>query len=338
MKKEKSKDKALRAIKGLLETRNSDMEIGDRFDGYLEWANKKRILDRRGGKGDRESLLSKFLQSGEANKKQDQKKGQPFLRTGAAPLQYSLSCMTLESDTNRSVLPNNFNKFVLEPQRPPPTFTWSSTPPSVWLRETDRSASISEQQSSSSPSQAPSGSSAAPASVLGAAPSGPSPSNAALGTEWREPQTASRMDNDPEIKLRSPLTALPGEQSVSNVAGSLKAHTDFWRMLDSPPWFVRVINEGYALPFAHGMSFTSYKVENNQSVVQRKGFVTLEVRKLLASGAVSLRDVRPYVVSSLLVATNLSRLRLILDLSRLNTFLDKTTVLYERLDCLRADI
>ncbi len=116
------------------------------------------------------------------------------------------------------------------------------------------------------------------------------------------------------------------------VKDSPKRCLKFWQQLAPQPWVLDVIANGYALPFNPDLQMPNLSLPNNQSARDHCSFVEEEISALVASGAVKQVVRRPHVVSPLSVATNSSKLRLILDLSRLNQYLDISSVKYETLD------
>ncbi len=125
--------------------------------------------------------------------------------------------------------------------------------------------------------------------------------------------------------------------SVSCVVGSLRRHITFWQRIvpHTHAWILDVISRGYALPFKQGVSVPEMCFPNNHSAMDHYHFVNDEIRRLISIGAVRSVDNAPRVISPLSVATNTPKLRLILDLSVFNDFIDVTSVKYETLDSIR---
>ena len=138
------------------------------------------------------------------------------------------------------------------------------------------------------------------------------------------------------------ISSVSGELNFKNedlcVVGSLKAHISFWETLQLSPWILGVIQRGYSLPFRVGVEIPNFCMNNNKIAYQYSDFVSGEIEKLLASGAIKEVTCRPQLVNPLSVAVNGQKLRLILDLSRLNKYLDKTTISYDSFDELRPSL
>lgn len=113
------------------------------------------------------------------------------------------------------------------------------------------------------------------------------------------------------------------------VKGRLRENIAFWHNIGASNWLLRVIREGYCLPFVElpkGKFF-----QNHKSALCNAEFVSAEISKLLKSGA--LVEVSPtdlLVCSPLGVAANSSgKLRLIVDLRYVNQHLRSCKFKYE---------
>ena len=124
---------------------------------------------------------------------------------------------------------------------------------------------------------------------------------------------------DKEFELSDFIYVTP-KQPSSGVKGRLKENIVFWENIKASSWVLRVICEGYALPFVETPEKRLHK--NHRSAVICKDFVESEITNLLQSGCIKevLSD-NVYIVSPLSVASNNGNKRLILDLRYLNGFL-----------------
>ena len=114
----------------------------------------------------------------------------------------------------------------------------------------------------------------------------------------------------------------------------MSKNIEFWREIGASPWVLKVLEEGYAIPFLEMPPKVSFK--NNKSSLNHPDFVSSEVLNLLDLGCVkeiSRNDA--HVISPLSVVDNGSKLRLILDLSYLNKFLSVPKFRYEDIRTIR---
>ena len=105
-----------------------------------------------------------------------------------------------------------------------------------------------------------------------------------------------------------------------NVKGRLKERLDFWKKIGAGNWVIKILSQGYALPFTSEPQPAIFR--NNLSALDNTDFVTKEILDLLHSGRV--RDVdfsEVHTLNSLSEADNGEKLRLILDLRYINKFL-----------------
>ena len=113
------------------------------------------------------------------------------------------------------------------------------------------------------------------------------------------------------------------------VKGRLRENIAFWQNIGASNWLLRVIREGYCLPFVELPEAKFF--QNHTSALCNAEFVSTEISKLLKSGAlveVSPTDLR--VCSPLGVAMNSSgKLRLIVDLRYVNQHLRSCKFKYE---------
>ena len=119
-----------------------------------------------------------------------------------------------------------------------------------------------------------------------------------------------------------------------NVKKGLTSHAQFWRDIGASPWVMRVIEQGYSLPFT--VEPPPAFLTNNQSAFKHQAFVSNEIQRLLETGCI--REVEcdeAHIISPLSVAENTEKLRLILDLRYLNSFLSVPKFKYEDVRSIR---
>ena len=110
------------------------------------------------------------------------------------------------------------------------------------------------------------------------------------------------------------------ELKLPPVKGRLAKNIKFWEGINAGPWVLRIIKEGYALPFINEPEPADFK--NNASAHKHSDFVTSEIKELLSSGRI--REVsreEVHVINPLTVADNGNKLRLILDCRYINQHL-----------------
>ena len=123
-------------------------------------------------------------------------------------------------------------------------------------------------------------------------------------------------------------TSDPGSTPLS-VKGRLKAHVQFWKRINTPPFIIECIREGYKIPFYLPPQTAEFK--NNSSALKHSDFVQSSVLELLSSGRVcrvsksSLRVINPLSVS----VQSCEKKRLILDLRYVNQHIFKQRVKFE---------
>ena len=106
-----------------------------------------------------------------------------------------------------------------------------------------------------------------------------------------------------------------------NVKGRLKERLDFWKEIGTGNWVIKILSQGYALPFTSEPEPAIFR--NNISVLDNVGFVTEEILDLLDSGRVREVDFSEvHTLNALSVADSGEKRRLILDFIRyINKFL-----------------
>ena len=110
--------------------------------------------------------------------------------------------------------------------------------------------------------------------------------------------------------------------------GRLKAHSEFWEnTLKASPTVMNVIREGYKIPF-HTPPQPIFH-PNNSSALAHPDFVSSEIQGLLTRGCIKQVSNPPFVVNPLSVATNSSKLRLILDLRHVNSHIPPEFVRFD---------
>ena len=133
---------------------------------------------------------------------------------------------------------------------------------------------------------------------------------------------------------KEPLVENFENVSDINVKNRLTSHAQFWRDIGASPWVMRVIDQGYSLPFIVEPPPAFFM--NNQSALKHQAFVANEIQRLLETGCI--REVErdeAHIISPLSVAENSEKLRLILDLRYLNSFLSVPKFKYEDVRTIR---
>ena len=74
------------------------------------------------------------------------------------------------------------------------------------------------------------------------------------------------------------------EPKLPPVKGRLAKNINFWEGINASPWILRIIKEGYPLPFTNESEPVEFK--NNASAHKYSNFVTSEVKELLSSGRI----------------------------------------------------
>ena len=119
------------------------------------------------------------------------------------------------------------------------------------------------------------------------------------------------------------------QASVTRVKGRLRENIAFWQFIGASQWLLRVLNEGYCLPFVEFPKRMFFR--NHNSVFCNYEFVSSEISKLLLSGAmVEVSSTDLHVCNPLGVAVSTSgKPRLILDLQYVNQHLRSLRFKYE---------
>ena len=108
------------------------------------------------------------------------------------------------------------------------------------------------------------------------------------------------------------------------IKGRLKQHVNFWSDIGASPMILSIINDGYRIPFTDEPP--PMFCNNNRSARLEYSFVTKSILELLSSNRITEKSVPSYITSPLSVAQQASgKKRLILDLSKLNKFVQKTS-------------
>ena len=137
-----------------------------------------------------------------------------------------------------------------------------------------------------------------------------------------------------DSELRSNIFAEVLSPQSPSVKNRLSENISFWEKMGASPWVLKILREGYSLPFVQQPPQVSFR--NNKSALEASEFVTSEIYSLLEQGCI--REVRrseTHVISPLSVVHNSSKPRLILDLSYLNQFISVPKFKYEDIRCVR---
>ena len=119
------------------------------------------------------------------------------------------------------------------------------------------------------------------------------------------------------------------QNSVVIVKGRLRENIAFWRGIGASQWLLNVLCEGYCLPFV-GLPANKF-FPNHKSALCHAEFVSVEISKLLVSGAIvevlsaDLRVCNPFGVA----VNSSGKPRLILDLRYVNQHLRSCKFKYE---------
>lgn len=107
--------------------------------------------------------------------------------------------------------------------------------------------------------------------------------------------------------------------SVLDIKDSLFKCLEFWKSLNIPLVILKVIADGYNLPFSKPVP--SIFCKNNSSAFRHASFVGREIDFLLSKGIIFEIFSPPSCVNALSVAENGSKLRMVLDCSLLNEYI-----------------
>ena len=115
--------------------------------------------------------------------------------------------------------------------------------------------------------------------------------------------------------------------SVPNVKNRLKENIQFWKNIDASPWVINIIEDEYAIPL---VEMPPPAFLSNKSAFKAQDFVSLEISELLERGYIKeINHSEARIISLLSVADNGDKLRLILDLRYLNSFISVPKFKYE---------
>ena len=119
------------------------------------------------------------------------------------------------------------------------------------------------------------------------------------------------------------------EGDICNIKFSLRESILFWEKMLHPSTFVlNILRDGYLLPFTK--TPPGFYAENNLSALKHADFVGEAVEKLLSSGFIAELPEPAYCCNPLTVADK-GKLRLVLDLRHINTYLVLKKFKYEDL-------
>ena len=141
-----------------------------------------------------------------------------------------------------------------------------------------------------------------------------------ISAQIEETETPVNSDRDWEI--------LDKTEKIS-VRGRVKENSHFWKNELKPALFVQnIIDNGYIMPF---ITITpSLYAPNNKSNLMNSRFVFQAILKLLKSNCIEKIDQKPYCCNPLAVAES-KKLRLVLDLRHVNSFIKRNKFRYENL-------
>lgn len=118
-------------------------------------------------------------------------------------------------------------------------------------------------------------------------------------------------------------------QGKAGVRGRLRQCYNYWEtVVHAPPFILEIVSDGYKLPFTDFPR--SCFLQNNSSAIIHRDFVESAIEKLLLHGCIKEITFPPYCVNPLSVATG-KKLRLVIDLRHVNSFIQKNTFRYEDL-------
>lgn len=139
-----------------------------------------------------------------------------------------------------------------------------------------------------------------------------------------DPASSAKMPSDPPVE-----PSKPAEPWLRN---RLRDKLPFWRTFCTSLFVLSIITSGYQLPWADGPPLGPKSFSNHPSAFEHPGFVSEAVATLVATGAAMKVASRPFIVSPLgVVPKGLDKLRLILDLRYVNSFLRVDSFRYESL-------
>ena len=116
--------------------------------------------------------------------------------------------------------------------------------------------------------------------------------------------------------------------SIQNVKGNLRKHIQFLRDIGTSMFLLKVIQEGYRLPFKTIPAPTVLK--NNNSAKCHQQFVQEALEELIRTGRVVQSQTTPHIINPLSVSIQANgKKRLILDLRYVHKCVDTKRVKYE---------
>jgi hypothetical protein len=110
----------------------------------------------------------------------------------------------------------------------------------------------------------------------------------------------------------------------------LRSRLAFWQSICTSSFVLGIITLGYALPWIDGPPDKPAYFKNHASASEHSEFVDQAVQSLISTGTILSISTRPFVVSPLgVVPKPPDKIRLILDLRFLNSFIKATNFRYE---------
>jgi hypothetical protein len=136
--------------------------------------------------------------------------------------------------------------------------------------------------------------------------------------------------------FRKPATSKSESPSLPKhepwLRNRLRNQKSFWQTFCTSAFVLSVITVGYMLPWSNGPPPSPHFQRNHPSAFENPAFVSEAVASLVITGAAMKVSQRPFIVSPLgVVPKGLDKLRLILDLRFVNSFLRVDSFKYESL-------
>ena len=125
------------------------------------------------------------------------------------------------------------------------------------------------------------------------------------------------------------LTDFTSYTDEIDVAGSLcrPSSVAFFKKLGASDYIIKSLTSGHYPELRENVP--QYEKRNNQSFFEHEDFAVNEVKKLIQKGRVKIVQEKPYIVNPLSVAVQRTKLRLILDCSYLNSYIEVPKFKYE---------
>ena len=189
------------------------------------------------------------------------------------------------------------------------------------------------QDSSASPSTTETAAQATattPATLSGAM--NPSDPDISQAEREREKQSV-RLKNDDIFQVNTNCGELVSDfgnySDDFDVAGSLcrPSSVAFFKQMGASPYIIKSLSEGHHSKLKGQVP--RYEKRNNNSFYEHEEFAVGEIKKLIAKGRVVIVKEQPFIVNPLSVAVQRTKLRLILDCSYLNGFVEVPKFKYE---------